>query len=142
MTIADDGIPVKKVPQGRVAAASRLRDRRNARAAVPGGDGYTSVVTLMDRIQSTDVLKAVSGDIWSAKIAGRWHTFGVALLLLHVMLAVVGWLLACASAAIWPEARAKFSRVVVGWLCMLATATLAYNALWYPRRSSAPTTTT
>ena len=45
----------------------------------------------------------------------------------------LAWLLACASVAIWPANRAKFGRIIVGWFCWLAAATLAYNALWYPR---------
>ncbi|MBK7902881.1 MAG: sulfatase-like hydrolase/transferase [Proteobacteria bacterium] len=94
---------------------------------------YTSVVTLVDRIQSTDVMKAVSGDIWSAKIAGQMAYFGFAQILLHVAMGAVAWLLACACAAIWPVARVKFVRIIVGWFCLLAAATLAYNALWYPR---------
>ena len=94
---------------------------------------YISVVTLMDRIQSTDVMKAVSGDIWSAKIAGQMAYFGFAQVLLHVAMGAIAWLLACASAAVWPVARVKFVRILVGWFCLLAAATLAYNALWYPR---------
>ncbi len=94
---------------------------------------YTTVVTLMDRIQSTDVMKAVSSDIWSARIAGQMAYFGAAQLLLHVAMGALAWLLACASAAIWPAARVKFGRIIVGWFCLLAAATLAYNALWYPR---------
>jgi hypothetical protein len=95
--------------------------------------GYTSVVTLMDRIESTDVMKAVSGDFWSATVAGQMAYFAFALVFLHIVLAALAWLLGCASAAVWPEARAKFIRVVIGWLSLLAVATLAYNALWYPR---------
>lgn len=94
---------------------------------------YTSVVTLMDRIQSTDVMKAVSGDIWSAKIAGQMAYFGFAQILLHVAMGAIAWLLACACAAVWPVARVKFVRIIVGWFCLLAAAALAYNALWYPR---------
>jgi hypothetical protein len=133
MTTAEGNTPATQFPQ------SGLPLRRGFLVAAAlallflASTGYTSVVTLMDRIQSTDVMKAVSGDVWSAKIAGQMAYFGVALVLLHVMLGAFAWLLGCASAAIWPEARGKFYRVVVGWLCMLATATLAYNALWYPR---------
>ena len=94
---------------------------------------YTSVVTLVDRIQSTDVMKAVSGDIWSAKIAGQMAYFVFAQIFLHVAMGALAWLLACACAAIWPVARMKFVRIIVGWFCLLAAATLAYNALWYPR---------
>ena len=94
---------------------------------------YTSVVTLMDRIQSTDVMKAVSGDMWSAKIAGQMVYFGVAQILLHVAMGALAWLLALACVAIWPVTRVKFTRIIVGWFCLLAAAALAYNALWYPR---------
>ena len=94
---------------------------------------YTSVVTLMDRIQSTDVMKAVSGDMWSAKIAGQMAYFGLAQVLLHVAMGASAWLLARSSVEIWPANRAKFGRIIVGWFCVLAAATLAYNALWYPR---------
>lgn len=98
-----------------------------------GSTAYTSVVTVIDRIQATDVMKAVSNDIWSAKMAGQMAYFGFAQILLHVALGSLAWLLACASAAIWPAARVKFGRIIVGWFCVLAAATLAYNALWYPR---------
>jgi hypothetical protein len=98
-----------------------------------GSTAYTTVVTLMDRIQSTDVMKAVSGDMWSARIAGQMAYFGVAQILLHVAMGALAWLLACACAALWPVARVKFIRIIVGWFCLLAAATLAYNALWYPR---------
>jgi len=98
-----------------------------------GSTAYTTVVTLMDRIQSTDVMKAVSGDMWSAKIAGQMAYFGLAQILLHVAMGALAWLLARACAAIWPMARVKFIRIIVGWFCLLAAATLAYNALWYPR---------
>ena len=59
--------------------------------------------------------------------------FGVAQVLLHVAMGAFAWLLACASVTIWPANRAKFGRIIVGWFCGLAAATLAYNALWYPR---------
>lgn len=98
-----------------------------------GSTAYTSVVTLMDRIQSTDVMKAVSGEMWSAKIAGQMAYFGIAQVLLHLAMGAFAWLLACASVVIWPAYRAKFGRIIVGWFCLLAAATLAYNALWYPR---------
>jgi hypothetical protein len=98
-----------------------------------GSTAYTTVVTLMDRIQSTDVMKAVSGEMWSAKIAGQMAYFGIAQVLLHVAMGAFAWLLACASVVIWPANHAKFGRNIVGWFCLLSAATLAYNALWYPR---------
>jgi hypothetical protein len=94
---------------------------------------YTSVVTLMDRIQATDVMKAVSGDIWSPKVGGQMAYFGFAQLILHVGMGALAWLLACASVALWPSVRHKFGRIIVGWFALLGAATLAYNALWYPR---------
>ena len=94
---------------------------------------YTSVATLMDRVDSTDVMKAVSGDIWSARIASQVAFFVIAQVVLHAAMGGLAWLLGCASAALWPEARAKFGRVIVGWFCLLGAAVLAYNALWYPR---------
>jgi len=94
---------------------------------------YTSVTTLMDRVDSTDVMKAVSGDIWSARIAIQVALFVIAQVVLHGAMGGLAWLLGCASAALWPEARAKFGRVIVGWFCLLGAAVLAYNALWYPR---------
>ena len=133
MAIANGGIPATQNPQGGLPLRRGFLIAAALALLFLASTGYTSVVTLMDRIQSTDVMKAVSGDIWSAKIAGQMAYFGAALVLSHVMLAALAWLLGCASAAIWPEARGKFSLVVVGWFCMLATATLAYNALWYPR---------
>jgi arylsulfatase A-like enzyme len=98
-----------------------------------GSTAYTSVVTLMDRIEATDVMKAVSGDIWSGKIAGQMAYFGFAQLVLHIGLGALAWLAAIASVKIWPELRHKFGRIIVGWFSLLGAATLAYNALWYPR---------
>ena len=94
---------------------------------------YISIVTLVDRVDSTDVMKAVSHDIWSAKIASQVTYFAVAQLALHLAMGVLAWLLARASAEIWPSTREKFVRIMVGWFCLLGGATLAYNALWYPR---------
>lgn len=97
------------------------------------GTGYVSVVTLLDRIQSTDAMKAVSGDMWSLRIAGQIAYFALNILLLHVAMGVASLLLACATSEIWPELRRKLDRIVVGWFCLLAAAVLAFNALWYPR---------
>lgn len=94
---------------------------------------YISIVTLVDRVDSTDVMKAVSHEIWSAKIAGQAVYFGLAQLVLHLAMGVLAWLLARANAEVWPSTREKFIRVLIGWFCLLAGATLAFNALWYPR---------
>jgi len=97
------------------------------------GTAYVSVVTLLDRVQSTDVMKAVSGDIWSFAIAGPMLYFVGAQLALHLALGLVAWLLARATAELSREAREKFVLVVVGWFSLLAGAALAFNALWFPR---------
>lgn len=97
------------------------------------GTAYVSVVTLLDRVQSTDVMKAVSGDIWSARIAGQMAYFIVAQLVLHCALGVLAWVLARATAEFAREAREKFVLIVVGWFSLLAAATLAFNSLWFPR---------
>lgn len=94
---------------------------------------YISIVTLIDRVDSTDVMKAVSHDIWTAKIGGQVAYFCVAQLALHLAMGALAWLLARASAEIWPSAREKFIRVLIGWFCLFGGAALAYNALWYPR---------
>ena len=85
---------------------------------------YTSVVTLMDRIQATDVMKAVSGDIWSPKIGGQMVYFGFAQIILHIGMGALAWLIACASVALWPSIRRKFGRITVGWFALLSAATL------------------
>ena len=97
------------------------------------GTGYVSLVTLIDRIQSTDVMTAVSGDVWSPTLVGHLAFFALNLLLLHVGMGAVALLLACATAAVWPELRRKRDRILVGWFCLLAAAVIAFNALWYPR---------
>lgn len=98
-----------------------------------GSTAYTSVVTLMDRIQSTDVMKAVSSDIWSAKIAGQVLYFCVAQVLLHLAMGVLAWLLGLAVITQSPTLRPKLGRIIAGWFALLGAATIAYNALWYPR---------
>jgi hypothetical protein len=97
------------------------------------GTAYVSVVTLLDRVQSTDVMKAVSGDIWSLRIAGQMAYFVGALLFVHAVLALMAWLLARATAEFSHEARVKFVLVVIGWFSLLGGAALAFNALWFPR---------
>ena len=97
------------------------------------GTAYVSVVTLLDRVQSTDVMKAVSGDIWSRRIAGQMAYFIGALIAVHLVLGLLAWLLARATAEFSREAREKFVLVVVGWFSLLGAAALAFNALWFPR---------
>lgn len=97
------------------------------------GTAYTSVATLLDRVASTDVMKAAAGDSWQGRVAWEIVGFLFTQLLLHLAFAVLCWLLACASATIFETARRKFGRIVVGWFCVLAGAALVYNATWYPR---------
>ena len=94
---------------------------------------YTSVVTLLERVASTDVMRAASAGAWTGKIAWEVVYFLLAQILLHLVSIGLTWLLAVATAIVFPIARIKFGRIVVGWFCVLAGAVLAYNALWYPR---------
>lgn len=94
---------------------------------------YTSATSLLDRIASTDVMRAASGGAWSGKIALEAASFLVVQVLLHLAFAGMTWLLACATAIFSPTARGKFGRIVVGWFCVLAGVAIVYNALWYPR---------
>ena len=97
------------------------------------GTAYVSVVTLLDRVQSTDVMKAVSGDLWSLRIGGQMAYFVLAQLAVHLALGVLAWMLARATAEFSREAREKFVLVVIGWFSLLGAAALAFNALWFPR---------
>lgn len=94
---------------------------------------YTSAATLLSRVQATEVMRAASQGVWSGRIGAQMAYFGVAQVLLHVSFGALAWLLAWASAVLWPSVRVKFGRIVVGWFSLLAGATLAYNAVWYPR---------
>jgi arylsulfatase A-like enzyme len=94
---------------------------------------YTSAVTLLDRVASTDVMRAASSGAWTSRIGWEAAYFVAAQILLHLVFAVVTWLMAVASAIVSPVARIKFGAVLTGWFCVLAAAVLAYNALWYPR---------
>lgn len=94
---------------------------------------YTSGATLLDRVASTDVMRAASGGAVSGKLAGEVAYFLLAIVLLHGAFAVLNWALAIASAILSATARAKLGRMVVGWFCLLAGGVLAFNALWYPR---------
>jgi len=94
---------------------------------------YTSAASLLDRVASTDVMRAASGGAWTGKIAWEVIAFVGTQVLLHLAFAGLTWLLACATAVVSQTARIKFGRIVVGWFCVLAGAALVYNALWYPR---------
>ena len=94
---------------------------------------YTSAASLVDRVASTDVMRAASGGAWSGKIAWEVAIFLATQVMLHLLFAGLTWLLACATAVVSHTARIKFGRIVVGWFCVLAGAAIVYNALWYPR---------
>ncbi len=94
---------------------------------------YASAATLVDRVQSSDVMRAASGNIWSGKLAWQIIAFLITQIALHIVFAGLTWGLACATAVVSEIGRQKFGRIVVGWFCVLAGAALAYNALWYPR---------
>jgi len=59
--------------------------------------------------------------------------FALALVVLHLAFGCLVWVLACATAACWPNMRLKLGRLVVGWFCLVAAAAIAFNALWFPR---------
>ncbi len=94
---------------------------------------YTSAMTLLTRVQSTDVMRAAAGGAWSGKVAWEITIFLLTQVLAHVALAAITWLLALATARNSQMAQKKFGRIVVGWFCVLAGACLAFNALWFPR---------
>jgi len=97
------------------------------------GTAYTSAATLLDRVASTDVMRAAADGGLNGKIAWEVAGFLITQVLLHLFFAGLTWVLACASAVLFETARLKFGRMVVGWFCVLAGASLVYNALWYPR---------
>ena len=90
-------------------------------------------MTLLDRVQSTDVMKAAAGGAWTGRVAWDIAIFLLTQVFVHVALAAITWLLALATARISRTAQQKFGRMVVGWFCVLAGVCLAYNALWFPR---------
>jgi len=94
---------------------------------------YTSAATLLDRVGSTDVMRAASGGVGQGKIAWEIGVFLATQVLLHLAFAGLTWGLALATAVISATAREKFGRMVVGWFCVLAGAVLSYSALWFPR---------
>jgi len=94
---------------------------------------YQSAATLFSRIEQTSVMRAASGAAVSGRIGVELAWFLTAQVALHVAFAAAAWGLAIASAMIWQNAREKFGRIVVGWFSLLAAATIAYNAYWYPR---------
>jgi len=97
------------------------------------GTAYTSAASLLDRVASTDVMRAAAGGSWQGRIVGEILAFLATQVMLHLVFAVITWVLACASAITFETARVKFGRIVVGWFCVLAGAALIYNATWYPR---------
>lgn len=97
------------------------------------GTAYQSAATLLHRVGSTDVMRAASGAALSGRIATEMTQFVMAQVGLHLGFAAVAWLLAIASAVTWPTARHKFTRVSIGWFCVLAAAVIVFNAYWYPR---------
>lgn len=94
---------------------------------------YASAATLLSRITENDVMKAASGVAWSGRIALEIAGFIGMQFLLHLAFAALTWVLALCATALSGELRRKFGRMVVGWFCVLAGGTLAFNALWFPR---------
>ena len=94
---------------------------------------YTSAATLLGRVESTDVTQAAAGGAWSGKIAWQIAYFVSAQLVLHAAFGLLAWVLAVATIVSKPVLKPQFVAMVIGWFCLLAAATLAYNALWFPR---------
>ncbi len=94
---------------------------------------YTSAATLLERVASTDVMKAATEGAFSGKIAGQVLGFLFGLLLLHLAFAALTWFLACAAAVNSELACKKFGRIVVGWFSLLAAGVIAYSGYWFPR---------
>jgi len=58
------------------------------------GTAYTTVVSLVTRVESTDVMSAVSDDIWSARIAGQMAYFMAGQVLLHLAMGALAFAVA------------------------------------------------
>jgi arylsulfatase A-like enzyme len=125
-----------------VAPRFQLRDLKLGRALLAvtmlsllfmAGTAFQSAVTLWSRVEASDVMRAASGAALSGRIAAEMSQFLIAQIGLHLVLAAVAWMMAIASAVIWPMARVKLTRVSIGWFCLLAAAVIVYNAYWYPR---------
>jgi hypothetical protein len=97
------------------------------------GTGYVSAATLLDRVASTDVMKAASNGAWNAVVAGQIAIFFAALLFLHLFFAAINLVLAAATTTLLPATRAKFGRVVLAWFALMAASVLIFSALWFPR---------
>ncbi len=68
---------------------------------------YTSAVTLLDRVASTDVMRAASSGAWTSKIGWEVTYFLLAQVLLHAVFACLTWLLAVASAIVYPDCASQ-----------------------------------
>ncbi len=78
---------------------------------------YTSAATLLDRVASTDVMKAASGSAWSSVLVWQALSFLGAQLLLHLAFALACWLLALATDGRCAEAGRKIW-THCGWLVL------------------------
>lgn len=94
---------------------------------------YQSAATLVWRIARTDVMDAAMEGTMGGFVVFEVVWFVIAVLALHLAMGVLAWVLACASAIVWPRVRERFGRYVVGWFALLAGSTVIYSALWYPR---------
>lgn len=97
------------------------------------GSAVQSAASLAARLAGNDVMKAASGAAWSGPLARQIAVFIFALVALHLLLALVVWATALATSVFSSVARDKFGRIVVLWFCLLAGATIVFNAYWFPR---------
>lgn len=96
------------------------------------GTAVQSVATMLFRMHG-DVMKAATGSVWMGKIGREVLYFFAAQVLVHLLFGLAAWGLARVTVVAWPKARERFGRMVVLWFCLLATAVIAYNVVWFPR---------
>lgn len=94
---------------------------------------YQSAATLMNRVASTDVMKAAVGVAWIGPIGRQVAYFVLAQVVLHVAFAAVVWVVACSTIVLRPGLRPRLVQIAVLWFCAFALAVIAYNAFWFPR---------
>jgi arylsulfatase A-like enzyme len=76
-----------------------------------------------------------AGDIWGSVLMRNILLFVAGLLFLHLVFAVIVWLLARAMRFAWPAAQITLKQAVFVWFLLLVVAVFANNAAVFPRSS-------
>lgn len=97
---------------------------------------WQAIAVMQLMLDSSEVMRAASANLVTGEIGLEVLGFVVAQVLLHVGFGMAVWLLALATASLWPAARQQVIGLVTLWFCLLASAVLAYNATWFPRTGS------